>query len=247
LISKNFDKIIDFLIAIGITIGNAAISMFKTLFIKVKTFVSNVFGKSEVFITEGDLQITLNSLYLKLASDTYFDHFSVKYYDEYGNLKVEDKTVAIIEVKPYSRKNSFDSQKIAIKYEFDCINNNEEDNSAPTTPVIASDTSNVLPLGEESQYFFKSTDPDNDKIRYLIDWGDGGDEEFTLLYKSDEVAKASHLWKKTGIYTISITAYDEHGEKSKSDLEIGPIEIKEEDIPRDYLFIRFKFLNRFFT
>jgi len=50
-------------------------------------------------------------------------------------------------------------------------------------------------------------DPNNDNIKYQIDWGDGTKEE-TDFYKNGKEVTLSHTYSKTGEYTIKVKAID---------------------------------------
>ncbi len=60
-------------------------------------------------------------------------------------------------------------------------------------------------------YVYKliSYDPEGDRIKYEIDWGDSIEE--TSFYNSGEIAEVKHSWKKEGTYEIRVRAIDEHG------------------------------------
>jgi len=55
-----------------------------------------------------------------------------------------------------------------------------------------------------------ATDPNEDKVKYHIDWGDGTNES-TSLNPSGETVTVSHTWAEKGDYTITVKAEDEHG------------------------------------
>jgi outer membrane protein assembly factor BamB len=81
------------------------------------------------------------------------------------------------------------------------------DNSAPSTPTITGPTSGSK--GVSYTYTFSSVDPNYDKIKYVVDWGDGttstsGYVDYNASYT------ISHTWSSTGTYTIKVTVYDEH-------------------------------------
>ena len=69
---------------------------------------------------------------------------------------------------------------------------------------------------KDREYYFTSysTDPDNDKIYYLFDWGDGNCSEWLGPYKSGEIVNASHIWKEKGEYSIRVKARDIYGKES---------------------------------
>jgi hypothetical protein len=59
----------------------------------------------------------------------------------------------------------------------------------------------------------KSTDPQREKIKYEVDWGDKT-SLMTTLYNSGEEVKVTGGWRKSGIYQVKVRAIDEHGTKS---------------------------------
>ncbi len=68
-------------------------------------------------------------------------------------------------------------------------------------------------------YNISSADPENDRIKYVIDWGDETTE--TGYYDSGEKVKVAHEWHKEGTYEIVTKAIDEHG--AESDENYGPV------------------------
>lgn len=93
--------------------------------------------------------------------------------------------------------------------------------------VVANYTQNVgqplmpqAPSGPTSGYVYteylysaSTTDPDNDKIQYEFDWGDGSFHT-TAQYSSGQLAFARHTWTKPGHYPVCVRAQDEHGATS---------------------------------
>jgi len=57
-------------------------------------------------------------------------------------------------------------------------------------------------------YSTSTTDPDNDKISYWFDWGDGQNSGWVGPYDSGQTASASHTWASTGSYQIKVKAKD---------------------------------------
>ncbi|RLF29215.1 MAG: hypothetical protein DRN05_02125 [Thermoplasmata archaeon] len=64
-------------------------------------------------------------------------------------------------------------------------------------------------------YSSTTTDPDNDQIYYLFDWGDGSYSGWLGPYSSGDTVEASHTWTKRGTYEIRVKAKDEHGVQSE--------------------------------
>ena len=66
----------------------------------------------------------------------------------------------------------------------------------------------------EYTYSTSTTDPDNDKILYLFDWGDGTECEWIGPYDSGEMISISHEWNSQGDYEIKVKAKDVYGEET---------------------------------
>jgi len=81
-------------------------------------------------------------------------------------------------------------------------------NQPPTKPVI-NGPNNIKP-NVQYLFTFTSTDPDEDLLYYLVDWGDG-DSQLVGPYASGAVASANHKWLQKGSYTIQARAKDVFG------------------------------------
>jgi subtilisin family serine protease len=80
----------------------------------------------------------------------------------------------------------------------------------PTSPIIDGETKGDT--GKLYEYFFTSTDPNNDNIsEYIVNWGDGPDESVAGSFESGEPASASHKWTAAGDYGITVKAVDVNG------------------------------------
>lgn len=106
------------------------------------------------------------------------------------------------------------------------------DNYPPSTPIIDGSISGKP--GVNYEFTFISTDDDNDDLYYIIDWGDGEEEEIGV-FPSETKAHANHSWVKKGNYTIRAKARDTYNAES----EWGTFDVK---MPKDFNFI-FKILN----
>jgi hypothetical protein len=82
-------------------------------------------------------------------------------------------------------------------------------NTAPTTPQKPSGQTQGK-AGVTYNYSTVSTDPDNDSIYYLWDWGDGNQGTWGP-YDSGAEAIASHNWNTKGSYEIKVKAKDMYG------------------------------------
>jgi len=90
-------------------------------------------------------------------------------------------------------------------------------------------------------FTFNAVDPDNNQVKYIIDWGDGNNETTTMNPSGTDV-KVSHTWDKSGTCIIKAKAQDSNG-------LIGPESTKTVKIPRTrvitWSFIIMKILERF--
>jgi hypothetical protein len=67
--------------------------------------------------------------------------------------------------------------------------------------------------GKSYNFKIRSKDPDNDLIRYYIEWDDGI-FEYSDLYSSDEIAVLSHSWSEEGVFNYYIYSEDIHGSRN---------------------------------
>ncbi len=67
---------------------------------------------------------------------------------------------------------------------------------------------------EEYSYETNTTDPDEDEIYYLFDWGNNEFSGWLGPYDSGETVQAYYSWEKKGEYQIRVKAKDEHGQQS---------------------------------
>jgi PKD repeat protein len=88
-------------------------------------------------------------------------------------------------------------------------------NNPPTTPKLAFNSVSDRRPGLFYLFKINSTDPENDKISYYIDWGDGNITGWTAhLFDSGENTGFDHSWMKPGNYTIKAKAKDTKGAES---------------------------------
>jgi len=83
--------------------------------------------------------------------------------------------------------------------------------SQPCTPQISGPS--TIRSNEERNFYVNSTDPQNDNVYYLLDWGEGETEAFGP-YVSGEIAKFSNDWRNKGSYNINVNAISENFEES---------------------------------
>jgi hypothetical protein len=89
-------------------------------------------------------------------------------------------------------------------------------NLPPARPSITG-AKNGFPATEYT-FDFKATDPDNDQIRYAIDWNDDGKIDQWLPavgnVNSGTIQKGSKTWSSIGLKTIKAQTFDEQGNSS---------------------------------
>jgi hypothetical protein len=82
--------------------------------------------------------------------------------------------------------------------------------SEPSTPVGTT----TGKAGIEYTYTSSTTDPQDEQIYYLFDWGDGTNSGWLGLYESGEPVEASHKWDEQGNYQIRVKAKDIYDHES---------------------------------
>ena len=68
--------------------------------------------------------------------------------------------------------------------------------------------------GETSEYETSSIDPEDDKIRYIFDWGDGSGFSYSDFIGSGETCVVSHSWTAKGEHELRVKARDTFGQES---------------------------------
>jgi acyl-homoserine lactone acylase PvdQ len=105
-----------------------------------------------------------------------------------------------------------------------------QDNNPPFKPDINGHPSGCP--GNEYLISIFTTDPNNDKIFYYIDWGDGNNSGWFGPYNSGAKIAESYIWYQQGTYFIKIKAKDiNYAESDWATLEIS--------MPKNKLFNRF--------
>jgi hypothetical protein len=64
-------------------------------------------------------------------------------------------------------------------------------------------------------YTSSATDPEQNQVYYLFDWGDGSDSGWIGPYNSGDDGSASHSWNEQGDYEIKVKAKDTNGIESE--------------------------------
>ena len=83
----------------------------------------------------------------------------------------------------------------------------------PETPTIPEGPNEGV-SGVEYNFSSNTTEPDEDSIFYMFDWGDGNISNWVGPYASGETGEASHSWADIGEYEIKAIAKDINGVKS---------------------------------
>ena len=122
-----------------------------------------------------------------------------------------------------------------------------ESNSPPETPIISGKANGKV--GENLEYMFRALDPDNNPVKFSIEWGDGASTGWIKESASNEKRYESHKYSTIGNYTIKAKAKDTLEEESGWGTFNVTIIKKSKDITT-FLFLRFlekyPILQRFF-
>ncbi|MBN1860414.1 MAG: PKD domain-containing protein [Candidatus Thermoplasmatota archaeon] len=86
-------------------------------------------------------------------------------------------------------------------------------NNPPTAPTISGTA--VGHKGTSYNYTVVSTDPDNDTIQYIVEWGDTTTNESEFL-SNGTICIIDHSWSEAGIYLVSIKAFDNYTESGRT-------------------------------
>jgi len=171
--------------------------------------------------TKGDVFVFSSNSYSTSTSDP--DKNKVKYTFDWGDgtstatgLAVSGKRVSDdhIWTKPgkYQVKAFATDDKGANSEYSSILTVNVISNAPPGNPAIPSGP--VSGKAKKSyRYTTSAMDPDGDKVKYTLDWGDGTSST-TGLVSSGAVAGASHKWKAAGTYQVKAMATDSKGGSS---------------------------------
>jgi hypothetical protein len=89
-----------------------------------------------------------------------------------------------------------------------------EDNQPPEKPEAPTGEISGLPGDDFDYRASKTTDPNDDLIMYLFDWGDSTDSGWIMPGLGFNV-KASHNWTEEGNYEVKVKAMDQYGTESE--------------------------------
>ena len=86
-------------------------------------------------------------------------------------------------------------------------------NTPPNAPVAPTGTISGI-TRTTYVYLTSATDPDGDRVKYTIDWGDGTAQSQTGFVNSGLRSGASHSWSTAGTYQVKASAMDSKGATS---------------------------------
>ena len=90
---------------------------------------------------------------------------------------------------------------------WDFMTVSEGNNIPPSTPTIIGDAKGSIQTSYD--YTIQTTDPDQDDVKYYIDWGDDT-TTLTGLNTSGQEIIVSHAWSVKGTYSVKVKAIDEY-------------------------------------
>ena len=88
----------------------------------------------------------------------------------------------------------------------------EPSSNPPETPTINGPKEGMA--GVKYTYSFVSTDPDGDRISYIVEWGNGDSTGLLGPYESGETREVTNTWVISGAFIIKAKARDIHGAES---------------------------------
>jgi hypothetical protein len=102
------------------------------------------------------------------------------------------------------------------KYDLDVLLKSTTYDIRTASPDIPTDLGGDVELliGRDGTYYASSTDPDNDMIRYIFDFGDGTIAGTETFYPSGTLVSITHTWDKGGEFNVKVKARDKSGAES---------------------------------
>ena len=88
-----------------------------------------------------------------------------------------------------------------------------EDNTPPEQPLTPEGPHQGT-LKVNYTFSTSTTDPENDMVYYLWDWGDGRDSDWIGPYDSGETCEITNMWHLKGTYEIKVKSKDRWGYES---------------------------------
>jgi hypothetical protein len=92
-----------------------------------------------------------------------------------------------------------------LELRFDDVFFGIEENLPPDKPKISGPHRGNI--NQEYTFEVVAMDPNDDKLRYVVDWGDGVNETYSI-YSSGETAELSHVWNQEGNFVVKVKAID---------------------------------------
>ena len=83
----------------------------------------------------------------------------------------------------------------------------------PEPPTV--DGNEMVRINNEYEFTATTTDPENDQIYYMFDWGDGTDSGWLGPVNSGVSMSATHSWSEIGDYEVKVRAKDVEDSRSK--------------------------------
>lgn len=77
----------------------------------------------------------------------------------------------------------------------------------PEKPDIVDGPESAL-IKQPCDFTFSATDPDDDDVYFLVDWGDNSETSWEGPYGSGDEIVLNHIWEQEGTYTIKAKAKD---------------------------------------
>lgn len=78
----------------------------------------------------------------------------------------------------------------------------------PNIPTVDGQSSGIT--GQSRDFTFSATDPDNDDVYVMVDWGDETDGIWAGPYESGEEITLSYTWDSDGVYSVKAKSKDVH-------------------------------------
>lgn len=109
---------------------------------------------------------------------------------------------------------------------------NSEGNEPPIITDIIPPEGSSFKVKEELNFTVIGVDPEDDRIQYKFDWGDGTQTEWLKLVNSGEPFEQKHSWDDKGTWKVSVQGKDDKGNIGEwYDLDVS-IDSKVKIIPR---------------
>jgi hypothetical protein len=112
-------------------------------------------------------------------------------------------------------------------------------NTIPNKPKISGPTN--IQSGKTSTFTISGTDPDQDELYYLVEWGD---EDYTIITPEDSKT-ITHKYTKTGENQITVKSIDEKGLWNEATLTVSVPKTKDKTINTFLVDILNNLLERF--